>query len=439
MRYSLIGSGAAIVVVLSATIFAEEKRDSVAEQYKPFAERRAALMEALGHGVAVLYSQGRDADTGYRADANFWYLTGVDERGAILVLAPREADRQILLLPPRDVEAERWTGRRPPLTERLERQLGFDRILRTQMGSRSSLDRVLLSHMRRARVLHLISTPVGPSQDVPPDMRLYRKICERVPEVTIRNSSSLLEGMRMVKSSSEIAAIERAIDVTHHGITDVLAGLRSGMTEFQLDGVLENSFKRQGSQFMAFPPIIGSGAETCILHYEARNRAVASGQLLLLDVGAEWGRYAADITRTVPVDGRFSEEQARVYDVVLAAQQAAIEAVKPGATFREIDGRARDIIRRAGYIDFFLHGTSHYLGLDVHDVGDRQGPLKPGMVLTVEPGVYLPDKRIGVRIEDDVLVTRDGCRVLSHAIPRQRKDVEAWIDKAQRRRSVQGR
>jgi len=221
--------------------------------------------------------------------------------------------------------------------------------------------------------------------------------------------------------------MQKAIDVTQQGITDVLAAVQPGLTEFQLDGILEESFKRQGAQYMAFPPIVGAGEETTVLHYEKRNQIVRAGELLLLDVGAEWDRYAADISRTLPVDGTFSPEQARIYDIVLAAQNAAIDAVKPGMTVREVHEIAREVIRKAGYVDEFIHGTSHHLGLDVHDVADYGIPLEPGMVITVEPGIYLQGQGIGVRIEDDVLVTRNGHRLLSGNIPRARADVEAWV------------
>jgi Xaa-Pro aminopeptidase len=165
-----------------------------------------------------------------------------------------------------------------------------------------------------------------------------------------------------------------------------------------------------------------------ILHYQKRNRSLETGQLLLLDVGAEWDHYTADITRTVPVDGRFTQEQATVYDIVLKAQNAMIRRIKPGVTLQELNDVARDVIGEAGYE--FLHGASHPLGLEVHEVLDFGPELKSGMVITVEPGVYLPDGGFGVRIEDDVLVTEGGCRILSNRIPRERKDIEAWMTRA---------
>jgi len=382
-------------------------------------------MRSLGEGIAVLYSQGRQTETGYRADGNFWYLTGVDEPEAILVLAPQQKVRQILLLPPRDIEKEQVTGRHPPLSESLRRTLGFDAIRRT-----SSLDSVLLACLRHSTELHLISHLAGPSAAIPPDLELYRNITARVPGAAIKNSSHLLETMRAVKSAEEVAAIERAIQVTYQGLTELLAEVGPGVAEYQLDAVLEHSFKRQGAQYMAFGPIIGAGEDATVLHYQKRNRSLEAGQLLLLDVGAQWDHYAADITRTIPVDGRFTQEQAQVYDLVLKTQKAIIRNIKPGATLKELDDIARDTIHEAGYE--LIHGTSHPLGVEVHDedVSDMGLELKPGMVVTVEPGVYLPDKSFGVRIEDDALVTETGCRILSNQIPRERKDVEAWMARA---------
>jgi Xaa-Pro aminopeptidase len=387
--------------------------------------RRQVLLDSLGEGTAVLYSSGRHTDTGYRAGSDFWYLTGNDEPGAVLVLAPKEVDREVMLLTPRDTEAERWTGMRPSLSESLQVAWGFDRVRRT-----NSLNRMLVTHMKHDPVLHLISGLVSPEADVPKDMELYGEVRARIPGVSLENASHLIEHMRMMKSDEEIARIEKAIAVTHQGITDLLAAVEPGIGEFQLDGILEQSFKRQGAQHMAFPPIVGSGEQTTILHYEKRNLVVKPGQLLLLDVGAEWDHYAADISRTVPVDGTFTPEQARIYDIVYQAQSKAIEAVKPGVTVREVHEIARDVIRQAGYVDDFIHGTSHHLGLDVHDVADYGMALEPGMVITVEPGIYLPDVDIGVRIEDDVLVTRNGYRLLSKGIPRERSAVERWVQEA---------
>lgn len=389
---------------------------------KDFKMRRAALLDSLVDGTAILYSGGHEGDAGYRSGSNFWYLTGIDEEGAILVLSPGEVDREVLLLPPRDIEAERWTGIRLPLSESLEVAWGFDQIYRT-----GYLDGLIVSHMKRDPVLHLISRLAGPSKDVPEDLEYYGKVRERIPGITVKNSSRFLETMRMIKSPAEIAMIENAIRITYEGLTELLTSVKPGVKEFQLDGILEQSFKKRGAQFMAFSPIVGAGEMTTVLHYERRNKTIAEGTLLLLDIGAEWNRYASDITRTLPVDGAFSEEHERIYNIVLRAQTEAIAAIRPGITLREIDNIARKVIREEGYIDDFIHSTSHHIGLDVHDPAYYWALLAPGMIITVEPGIYLPDLEIGVRLEDDVLVTEKGHRVLSAYIPKEPRDVEEWL------------
>jgi Xaa-Pro aminopeptidase len=265
-------------------------------------------------------------------------------------------------------------------------------------------------------------------------MEYYGKVTARLPDVEVRNSSRFLEQMRMHKSDIEVAAIEQAVAITHRGLTALLAAMQPGMTEFQLDGVLENAFKQQGAQHHAFEPIVGAGIQSTVLHYERRDQPLESGDLLLLDVGAEWHHYCADISRTIPVNGKFTERQAEIYDIALRAQQAAIEAIRPGVTVREVHEIARDVIRDAGYVDDFIHYTSHHLGVEVHDAADYGIPLAPGMVITVEPGIYLPDEEIGIRIEDDVLVTVDGYRVLTESVPKRRRDVEAWITDAKKPR-----
>ncbi len=390
-----------------------------------FKARRQVLMDSLKTGVAVLYSQGRQSDAGYRPDANFWYLTGVDDPGAVLVLAPGQPEDEMLFLATRDMDAERWTGMRPALSESLQVTWGFDRIGRT-----TSMPGRLVALLKRTTTMHLISTLVSPAADKPKDLELYGNISARIPGTSTVNSSRFLEKMRMIKSEAEIAAIERAIDVTHKGLSAVLAVMRPGLTEFQLDGVLEESFKAQGAQFMAFPPIVGCGEQGTILHYERRNQPLTENDLLLMDVGAEWDRYAADISRTFPINGVFTPEQARIYDIVLEAADSAMAMIRPGVLVRDVHEAARSVIRRHGHIDDFIHSTSHFLGLDVHDAGDYGLPLEAGMVITVEPGIYLQGQGIGVRIEDDILVTKSGYRNLSGAIPRKRADVEAWVQSA---------
>jgi Xaa-Pro aminopeptidase len=341
------------------------------------------------------------------------------------MLAPGYEYEQVLFLTPRDPEAERWTGMRTPLADSLQTAWGYDHIART-----GSIDYMVKSQMKQSPVLHLISSLRSASDDVPPDLEYYDKIDERIPGIDVKNSSRLLERMRMIKSDAEITRIEKAIEVTHRGLTDLLAAVTPGVSEFQLDGILEQSIKQQGAQHMAFPPIVGAGEGSIILHYERHNREVEPGQLLLLDVGAEWDHYCADISRTVPVDGKFTERQAEIYDLVLEAQDSSIAMIRPGVTMLAVHDAAERVFRRAGYIDYFIHSVSHHLGVDVHDAANYNLTLASGMVITIEPGIYIQAENIGIRIEDDLLVTDKGSRILSNEIPRGRVAVEQWIGRA---------
>jgi Xaa-Pro aminopeptidase len=203
--------------------------------------------------------------------------------------------------------------------------------------------------------------------------------------------------------------------------------IRPGVEENWIAGLVDLEFKRGGAVRPAFPPIVGSGRSSTILHYPEHSEVISAGSLVLVDIGSDYGRYAADITRTYPADGHFTPEQRKVYETVLRAHEACIAMIKPGVYIEDLQRKAEGVIREAGYRDYFIHGVSHFLGLDVHDDGLYGKPLRAGMVITVEPGVYIPEKAFGVRIEDDVLVTATGCRVLTSALPRDPDSVEAMM------------
>jgi Xaa-Pro aminopeptidase len=239
--------------------------------------------------------------------------------------------------------------------------------------------------------------------------------------------SEALAAMRLRKDATEVALLRRAIDITATALCEAMRSAEPGLAEFQLEALIEYVFRREGAVRSGFPSIVGSGPNSCVLHYSRNGRLMKAGDLVVCDVGAEFGRYSADVTRTFPVSGRFTDEQRKVYEAVLAAQEAGFRAVRPGATVRDVHLAAYRSLAEKGYAEHFPHGTSHWLGLDVHDVGDYDTPLEPGMVLTVEPGVYLGSKELGVRIEDVVLVTEDGCELLSVGVPRGVAEIEALM------------
>jgi Xaa-Pro aminopeptidase len=230
--------------------------------------------------------------------------------------------------------------------------------------------------------------------------------------------------MRSVKSRAELALMKRAIEATAAGYDAILKMIRPGLSEADLERTLDLAYREAGASGVAYNSIVGSGLNGTVLHYMENSQPLVDGDLIVIDSAARFNGYAADVTRTLPVSGKFTAEQREVYETVLKAELAAIKALRPGVTHTEVDGAAREVIEKAGFGDAFIHNVGHQLGLDVHDV-TPDGPLVEGMVVTIEPGIYLPDRRLGVRIEDDVLITKRGGRSLSDAIPKTVKDVEA--------------
>jgi len=252
----------------------------------------------------------------------------------------------------------------------------------------------------------------------------------------VRDIEPLLDSLRVVKDAAEVAALRHAITITAEAQRAAMRAARPGMMEFQIEAVIEFTFRNLGADRVGFPSIVGSGPNSTTLHYDVNRRRIEQGDLVVMDVGAEYAQYTADVTRTIPMGGRFTPRQRAIYELVLGSQEAALAAVRPGVTVRQLTTIARDYMRQHGgtlcaprnCVDSFVHGLSHWLGMRVHDVGDYRMPLEPGMVLTVEPGIYLPDEQLGVRIEDDIVVTATGYELLSAAAPRRAEEIEALMN-----------
>jgi Xaa-Pro aminopeptidase len=415
---------AALAIAFPSALSAEEPVPPA----KPFAPsvyqaRRAKLMKALGGGIAVLYARGQEDADGYRQDPDFYYLTGLNDAGAVLVLSPEErVAKERLYLKSRDPDDERWTGVRPDIGDSLRRTTGIERISRT-----SALGSGMMGLLQTTSTLHLISAPGSPDSPAGPEMELYGKLSSKLPGVSIKNRTDLLPALRSVKEPRELEYMERAIAVTFSAHRAAARAIRPGVEENWVAGLIDLEFKRGGAVRPGFPPIVGSGKNSTILHYPEHNQTIAPGSLVVVDIGSDYGHYSADITRTYPADGRFTPEQRRVYEVVLKAQQACMDMIKPGVYYEDIHQKAEDVIRAAGYRDYFIHGLGHFVGLDVHDSGLYKKPLQPGMVITVEPGIYIPEKALGVRIEDEVLVTPKGYRLLTGGLPRDPDAVERMM------------
>jgi len=386
--------------------------------------RREKLMSQIKGGVAVVYS----ADSIARGqDPDFAYLTGIiDEEGAALVLAPEERTyKEILFLRNRDPENERYEGERLPISPvsvEVEARTGFARTRRM-----STLGGAVTQFVTRAPVLHFLGPLVGPKQTRPKALELYGEIAARVPGTSIRNSWSLLPAMRVEKEPRELDLMRKAIVATERGLRAAMRQAKPGMHEYQIKDVIEAEFRAAGARGVAFESIVGAGRTSAVLHYPLDNGVVKAGDMILCDVGAEYEHYAADITRTFPVDGKFNPEQKKVYELVLRAQEAAAKLLKPGALYEDCQRAADQVFREAGMVDAFWHGLGHFVGLQVHDTGDQAAPLPEGAVVTIEPGLYLPDRGFGVRIEDEYLVTKGGYEHLTKSVPRTVAEVEAWM------------
>jgi Xaa-Pro aminopeptidase len=390
-----------------------------------FADRRKKTLSALKGAIGVVHAGlGRgDLHDSFRPHPTFEYLTGVtDERGAVLVLDPRHpvaSRRAILFLRPLNPEAEKWDGYRLEIGKALRDRTGLETLVRLD-----HLPRFLNEAARRSKALGCLHPLARHDQPVSPDLAIFRRIAERVPGVEIIDHTEVPAKLRSVKSRNEIAMIRRAIAITAGGFEAAMKAARPGVDEFGVQEALEHAYRTNGSRGAAFPSIVGSGVNSTVLHYQDNAKEIERGDLICIDSGAAFGGYGADITRTIPASGRFTDRQSEIYEIVLRAEMAAIRLVKAGAKIADLDRAARGVITKAGYGDFFIHGIGHHLGLETHDI-TPDGALQAGNVITVEPGIYLPDEKIGVRIEDDILVKKDGGENLSSAIPKRVKDIEA--------------
>jgi Xaa-Pro aminopeptidase len=391
-----------------------------------YRERRARLMAQMKDGVAVVYGP-REINLGSNtapidgAASDFFYLTGIrDVAGAAILLAPGERYREVLFLPNRNPDTDRYEGVSLPIGGEVRRRTGFERV--TRIGG---LGPALIEIAARAGKMRYLGPLVSPDAAVPRELELYGKVAARAPGTSTVNNSGLIRAMRTAKEPREIELIRKAIAATAVGMRAAMQAARPGMTEEQLRIVIEDGFRRAGTNRLAFPTIVGVARNSTVLHYQDGNNVIRAGDLILCDIGAEVDYYAADVTRTFPVDGRFTPEQRGIYETVLAAQEAAASRLRAGAVYDDAQVAANQVMDRAGHRDDFWHGLGHFVGLDVHDVGDYAKPLPAGAVVTIEPGIYLPERQIGVRIEDDFLITATGAENMSRAIPRTVAEVEA--------------
>jgi Xaa-Pro aminopeptidase len=428
-----------------------------------FAKRRARVLERLGDGVMILPAavhalRNNDTEYEYRPDSDLYYLTGFAEPESVLVLAPQRAsERVVLFLRPRDRALETWTGKRlgvdaaaealgvdaaypiEELSARLPEYLvGASRTF-ARLGASEVFDRLVHAAVEGARA-RTRRGGIAPSAFLDP--------------------GTILHELRLIKDGGEIETMRRTAAITRLGHIAGMRATRPGLHEYQLESIIESTYRMNGAQDLAYPSIVAGGENATILHYNTNRETLRDGDLVLVDSAAELDLYASDVTRTWPVNGRFSAEQRAIYEIVLAAQRAAIAQVRPGLHVRSaheaavrvlteglielglIAGSLDEAIAAEAYRPFYMHGTGHWIGLDVHDVGayflpdgKTRRPLEPGMVITVEPGLYIaPDlecdarfKGIGIRIEDDILCGALGPENLSPGIPKEIAEIEALV------------
>jgi Xaa-Pro aminopeptidase len=399
-----------------------------------YKSRRKKYSERIKEGVTVIFNAPDEELHEYITDKNFYYLTGLSEPEGILVLSPSHpTHKETLFIPKRDPTQEKWSGPRLEVSPEVARSIGVDRLLSLD-NFEAELDKLAASERKVYTALPKVDDRWRWSSGCGQVDRLRR----RFPSSEIWDATPHIAFFRMKKSESELSFLRKAIQLTVDGQRAAAGQIRIGRFEYEVEATLEFEFRRKGASRPGFPSIVGSGANAMILHYDKNTREMRDGDLVVVDAGAEYGGYTADITRTYPVSGRFSSRQKEIYDIVLAAQEAALEQVKVGAmaskegaihraAYDYINTHGKDL--KGGSLGrYFTHGTSHHLGLDVHDVvDDPNRPLEPGMVISVEPGVYIPEENIGIRIEDNVLVTESGYELLSKDLPRQSERVEAMM------------
>ena len=428
-----------------------------------FARRREALLAQLPANsiallpAATLKTRNADAEYPFRQDSDFQYLTGFPEPDAVLALMPgREEGEFVMFCQQRDRSMEIWTGYRAG-PEGCCEQYGADEAFVLE-----DMDEVMPQLINGKTALY---TPYGKNEAFDYQVREWVGQLQQdarrglaAPEQLVQ-LDHLIHEMRLFKDEEELAIMQRAADISAQAHIKMMQASKPGLPEYALEGVLQGHCIAEGARFQAYTPIVGSGANGCILHYIENNATMQDGDLVLIDAGCELDGYASDITRTFPVNGRFSPEQRALYDLVLSVNEACIEKMQVGVPRDDVhtlsikllteglvklgllQGDSEALIEAGAYREFYMHGIGHWLGLDVHDVGRYKidgvsRPLEPGMIMTIEPGIYVaPDNEeveerwrgIGIRVEDDVLVTEQGPVVLTAAVPKKADEIEALM------------
>ena len=425
-----------LVAILAPMLKAWER-----EPLSVFAERRAKLAAAVNAPVVVFgYTGHEEANPSYvfMQEENFYYLTGHNEEGAALLLVPESAaekgwtgPREIFYLPPRDLAEERWNGpRMGPDDPGIQEKTGFARV-ETFAKLRDTLAALAKNYPE------IYTELPGPHDEGYPHAANWSQwVKDAAPQATVKDVSPAVGTLRAIKSPGELALIQKAIDPSIDAHLEAMKMMRPGLYEYQVAARMVEIHAYAGCETEAYAPIVGTGIDSTVLHYNKVDRKIEDGDIVLMDVGGQYSGYASDITRTVPANGKFTPRQREIYEIVLGAQNAAMAALKPGMT---LGGQGPASLQKIAmdYIDshgkdkegrslgrYYIHGLSHHVGLNVHDPSGPSRPLEPGMVVTIEPGIYIPEENLGVRIEDDVLITPTGYKQLTARLPRSPDEIE---------------
>ena len=420
-----------------------------------FSERRKRFMEQMDDGVA--FFRNPPASSGkYHPDSDFYYLTGFEEPNAVCLLAPEHEEHKfVLFVQPKDEKAEIWTGRRAGVAAAKEK-FGADEAYPID-----KLDENLSKYLDNvSKIYYRMGGDEDFNKKVIDLIKHYqsRRQSDEGP-YTIIDSGEILHEMRLKKSKEEIELMRKAVDITAEAQCAAMKAVKPGMYEYELEALINYIYRKNGAVGPAYPPIVGSGPNAIILHYDANNRQIQEGDLILIDTGAEYAYYDADVTRTIPANGKFSEEQKTIYNIVLEAQLQVIESIKPQNTYEEYNQTAiraiteglvkigllsdevDKLIESKEYMKFYMHSAGHWIGLDTHDVGKykikgKSRAFEPGMIITPDTAIYIAENtegvdpkywNIGIRIEDDALVTETGCEILSSDIPKTVEEVERFM------------
>ena len=413
-------------------------------------DRRARLVQETGDGLVVLLGYDEQdvaaSTTQFRQNENFYYLTGWNQPNAALLLIPKpakasgaaqpaEMEREILFIPPHNYAREKWTGPMlGPDDPDARSKTGFQEV-----ESLNLFPHELQEALKKFPKIYTELTPEPESGEDCFQKQMLAKLHKLAPMAAFADLRPLVSRMRAVKSPGEIALIRKAADASIEAHLAAMKTVRPGVWEYEVAARMQYEFQRRGCEWPAYPPIVGSGFYSTVLHYDQDDHQMQSGDVVVMDVAGSYSGYASDITRTLPVNGHFTARQREIYDIVLGAQNAVIAAARPGATlsrggkdslydiaYNYINSHGKDLHGKP-LGQYFIHGLGHPVGLNVHDPMDYGRPLEAGMIITDEPGIYIPEEKIGVRIEDMLLITPTGAEVMTHRLPRTAEEIEKMM------------